>query len=100
MSRHGETVNDANQQALLGATDVYGDVWNRQLAARNQPLNEYGNIMDIVGGSMPDFLSAPELQNTDILNDQRATEAAKSASKSNKTSGLLGLAGKLLPLIL
>jgi hypothetical protein len=115
MTRSDEASTDAEMQALLGATDAYGDIFSRgmnkrqqQIAEANQlraaPLNDLARLQgtDPSMPEMPSFMAGPDYYGAEVAaqEDARSAANAKSAAKSNKTSGLLGLAAKALPFIL
>lgn len=104
---------DAQQQALLGATQAYGQIFDRTGAARQQLLTEQqlaqqnplNNLMRLNGQpvanpQMPSFATAGQGQPIDYLGvgkaqygDTLANWNASQASSDNMLGGLFGLAG-------
>jgi len=116
MERSDQASTDANQRALLGATQAYGDIFNRTQGARQQgiteqnmirqsPLNDIMKLQgqDVSSPAMPSFATAGQGQATDLVGAadksyQAAMDAynAKQARSGGIMSGLMGLGGSIL----
>lgn len=75
MTRLDQGDTDANQQALLGATSAYGDIFNRSLAARGQGFGERQAIA-----------SARDRQRGQQLGEQGAVAGLDSANRAEDIS--------------
>lgn len=60
---------DAQQQALLAATDAYGDIFNRSLANRGQAFGEQGQAAQLSGQLRQQMLAERDWQRQMSLND-------------------------------
>lgn len=116
LTRLDQGDTDAQQQALLGATQAYGQIFDRSGKARQQLLGEremqrqapFNDLMRLNGQAvgmpqMPSFATAGQGQGIDYLgagttqyNNALGAYNASQASDSNMLGGLFGLAGSAL----
>ena len=69
MTRLDQGDTDANQQALLGATSAYGDIFNRGLQKNNQNFGQQDAASRLAGLLRQQNLSEQETQRQSPLND-------------------------------
>lgn len=116
LKRMDEGDTDAQMQSLLGATQAYGDIFNRTAQARQQGLSErdllrQSPMLDLLrlqgkpvaNPAMPNFVQAGMANAPNLLgaaqqtyNTNLANYNAEQAQGDSMLSGLFGLGGTIL----